>query len=76
VIYFLIYATEDGVGIECGSREQILESIEELKEVSDYQPWEEWPKESVEYWGDRYAVIKGDLVVPKAVEVVTKYELD
>ena len=76
MIYFLIYADADGVAMESGSKELILERIEELKEVSDYQPWEEWPKESVEYWGDRYAVIKGDLVVPKAVEVVTKYELD
>lgn len=27
------------------------------------------------YWGDKLLIIKGEIVVPKAIEVATKYEL-
>lgn len=35
----------------------------------------ETPDNDTNYWGDGYLIIVGDVVVPKAIETITKYRI-
>ncbi len=73
--YFVIKTTEDGSTL----REMTKEALEaELAEMGDRRPA---PHDLSRKWGTDltaeagYTIIKGRIVAPKPVEVVTKYEV-
>ena len=76
--YYAIHNTEDGLYIsKVTDINKLLEAIAD----GDYGPlqfYTDIPYESdPNYWEDRpgLILIKGEIVVPKAVETVTKYEI-
>ena len=75
--YFVIDSTEDGVAIEKVERDELLRRLKE--------DWYEnrafatdMPKESdPAYWtGGTVVLIKGTVITPKAIEVVTDWEIE
>ncbi len=79
--YFVISGSEDGdIGIEVRSRTEFAATLKD----PDYGDEAERclsAEELVEnkdpmYWGGRYLIIKGKVVVPKAKEKVTEWEIE
>ena len=80
--YFLIWCNEDGLKIEAMSETELLKAITPGK-YGDHN----WGEQKITFletfpdlfepWtiGDAKIVIKGTVIVPKPVEVVTKYTL-
>jgi len=75
--YFVVWADPDG-----GCRITELTEEELLKRLNDdgdYPPDKirsDLDERDPDYWGDkRVLIIKGDIVVPKAVETVTKFSI-
>ena len=79
-IYLVIQADEDGENVsiyEHDELEELLENPEDNLGIEEFL--ETWPtdKHGVQYWDSGQAlIIKGKIVVPEVVEVVTKYELE
>lgn len=77
--YFVISTSEDGVNIETVSDEELLRRLqpEENYYGGGARFLDAMPKEHRwhEYGANRVLIIRGDVVVPKAVEVVKRYEL-
>lgn len=73
--YFLIRTSEDGIRIE------VVKPADLAKELRDGEyDVEEFcavlPKASdPQYWGAKCVLIKGEIVVPKAVEVATEFDI-
>jgi hypothetical protein len=72
--YFVISCSEDGeTTVEVMDRETLLERIESeywgSKEVLSELP----ENTDTNYWGNGLVIIKGKMVVPKAEQVITRY---
>lgn len=74
--YFIAYQTEDSFGLDGPFyKEEVTKRIEE-KWYGDLPVFNTLPKMQDGYWLERgIVVIKGNIVVPRAITVVTKYEL-
>ena len=77
--YFLFFQGDDGLYIRQGTKEDMEKEIEEC--FPDYEFENEFPKSKYSTTGvilDEFKgplLIEGHVVIPKKVEVVTKYEL-
>lgn len=79
--YFVIYFGEDGISIKNYTKEETEKLIKDITEDSiSTTPFVEEFKSN--YYMDggnypiyQYMILKGSLITPKAVQVVTKYEL-
>jgi hypothetical protein len=75
--YFLIHNSEGDTTITEINKEEFLKDIEDGSYGSDAVFLDEIPENNdTNYWGENtYLVIKGNIVTPKPVEVVTKFEI-
>lgn len=74
VSYFLLVPGEDGMRVEVLDKAELEKRLVEgyygsRKVVGQV------PERDHNYWGNAMVIIKGDLVLPKTVETVTKVEL-
>ena len=76
--YFIISCSEDGdVRVSEYTREQVeamLNSPEPGYLVRDFV--DKVPHRDISYWGGMAIIIKGEIVIPKVKEVVTKVTLE
>lgn len=70
--YFLIGVSEDGAYIE--EIKDIAKFLEERAAYHDFAP--KLPDGDLNYWNDKVVLIKGEIVTPRPVQVVTKYEVE
>jgi hypothetical protein len=82
-MYFVIQTNEDGeVSVDCfEDAEELMHEYEwdDLDAIKDeYHPqfFVEAPDSDPMYWGRRCLIIKGDIIVPKEKQVVTKLEIE
>lgn len=75
--YFLITTNDDGDHyIEALTEKTLLDRLNELCQDEDPPQFEgSLPDRNMAYWPDSYLIIKGEIVVPKAKEVTTVYEI-
>ena len=74
--YFIVYFGEDGITIDVRSKEQVqkmLDSDPDGEYVSKLE--ERYEADGGPYPIYKTMIIKGDLVVPKPVEIVKKLEI-
>ncbi len=75
--YFIINNSDGDTCIDCISKEELLKRINEEYYGSHKNFLDVMPTESdTNYWGDNILVIKGNVVSPKAEQVVTKYNIE
>ena len=75
--YFVICNSDGDTTVDCLTKEELLERLDPedsyygnggyLKEISDTD---------TNYWGEKVLIIKGEVVVPKEVKVVTEIDID
>lgn len=74
--YVVIRTDEDGISIEHLTKAELLKRLEE-KYYGDVSPMPFIPPNSdPTEWGISFVVIKGSVVKPAPVAVVTKYTID
>ena len=76
--YFFLVVTEDGdVYLDALSKDDLLSRMEEYS--LEYLG-KEIPDSNVLYWGSqgmpRAIIIKGKIVIPNTVEVITEYDIE
>ena len=80
--YYRIYFGEDHVSVENLTKEEVLEELNEYNENDfsskmsiDLRKGEsvDWPEKCECY---KSVIIKGEVIIPQKVEVVTKYSVD
>jgi len=73
--YFIIRCSEDGATVEAVDRDTLLSRV-----ASGYYGTQETfrsvPNRDPNYWGDGLLVIKGHVVQPKPVQVVTEFDVE
>lgn len=76
--YFLITTNDSGDHyIEALTEKELLGRLNEYRQDEDPSQFEEsLPDYNMAYWPDSYLIIKGKIVVPKAKEVTTVYEIE
>ena len=79
--YFIISPGEDGARVEQMDKEELLKRItrseeEDTTDYGDVDFLEKIEETDPNYWGDNILIIKGEIVKPKAVKVVTKLEIE
>lgn len=79
--YFLLYFNEDGVQIEKLSEKALLALFDEYTSaMADGEDPPEFlsavPKDTNYAPSGSHLLIKGEIVVPRAVQVATRYEVD
>ena len=71
-MYFLIHCSEDGdISVDELTRDALLERIHE-KYYGDIEFFKDFPEDDLVYW-QKALIIKGNIVVPKPVQLVEKY---
>lgn len=74
--YFLIYNSDGDTHVKTVSKERLLEDLDNGDYGEDPIFLDEIPQSDTNYWGEeRYLIIKGNIVTPKAKEVVTKHDI-
>lgn len=74
--YFVITSDEDGGHVDCLDKATLLERLDDDYYGSEVKFLSTMPKkDELNYWGYDAIIICGDIVSPKAVEVVKKYEI-
>ena len=76
--YFLLYGNEDGGHIKQLSQAELLQEIHDDYEETEDSPEfaAEIPDSNMFYWGEAMVIIKGEIVVPQARQVVTEYVIE
>ena len=73
--YYVLYYQGDTLVIECFEAEYLEKALEE-KHFGERRIVRSLPKYNHRtFWGDILVIIKGSIVFPQAMEVVTKYKL-
>ena len=75
--YFVIHNSEGDTTVEKLTREQLLERLnpQEPYYGRHTTPMDKIPNEDTNYWYGELLIIKGKIVTPWTVEVVTKIEI-
>lgn len=73
--YFVIHNGEGDTTVREYTREELLKEIEENAWGRDADFMDKIDDADTNYWGGSILIIKGKIVNPKPVEVVTKYEI-
>ena len=72
--YFVIRNSDGNTTVHVYDKEHLLHDIQAGEFGSAFQ---ELPENSdTNYWDDCVLIIKGSIVTPKAVDVVTKYNIE
>jgi len=77
--YFVITNSDGDTYVVQVTRAELLEQLNPNEHgdielvVSD--ALESVPSMDTNYWGDKFLIIKGEIVTPSAVEVVTRFEI-
>lgn len=76
-IYLVIGPDEDGETVSWYTREELEEFLGELLEYRQPPEFlEAWCSGGVQCWKEnQYLIVEGRIVVPRAVDVVKKYEV-
>lgn len=74
--YFIIHNSEGDTTVRIVSKERLLKDLDN----GDYGEYpiflDSIPQSDTNYWGEeRYLIIKGSIVTPKAKQVITKHEI-
>lgn len=75
--YFVLRASEDGFSVKEVTKEWLLKELSEegsgyeAVQVVDHLPTEPDPN----YWGNTLVIIKGEVVTPEPVQVISEYHL-
>ena len=72
--YFVINASEGTTYIEKIEKQELLERLNENYYGSEALPFMT-SETDTNYWPEGFIIIKGEVICPTAVEVVTKFEL-
>ena len=76
-MYFLISSSDGDTSVTLYTHSELCQDLNDLEpghKVSDFMSKVE--SSDPNYWGRRVLLIKGEIVVPKAKEVVTKVEVE
>lgn len=77
--YFLVRASDGEASIEQLSgeelRDKFLETEDDGAELDGRLAFKKVPTEDSNYWGDRFLIVKGSIVVPKETKVVKEWRL-
>lgn len=75
-MYYVISAGADGVHISEYTKKQLENLLIADGFLGESRICATFPKETdVNYWGDRLVIIKGEVVMPQAVQIVQVFEL-
>ena len=75
--YFVIYNDEGDTGVEVLSKAELEKRLDEHWYGESPQFFYGTPEESdTNYWGGGILVIKGEIVTPRAKQVVTAWEAE
>lgn len=75
-MYFVIHCSEDGdIRVENLTKAELEKRLNEKYWGQAPVFADALPDTDPNYWKGQYVVIKGTIVVPKAVETVTQYEV-
>ena len=73
-MYFLIRNSDGDTHVEPLTKEELLERVDEERHT---RYLDKVPNDTdTNYWGEGVLIIKGEVVVPRAETVVTKYDID
>ena len=73
--YFVIENNDGDTTVRVYTKEELLDELNE--NVSNKPSLSEIPENcDTNYWGEHRLIIKGQMVVPKKVSVVTEYNID
>ena len=70
---FLIYCNEDGISVVAFQDHQLNKVMERVKDRTPFTSAAEADVAPENWDDDRYLMIKGEVVVPKAKQTVTEY---
>jgi hypothetical protein len=73
-MYYVISQFDRDADVQEMTKEEVLEFLDE--DVKPKECLSKLEQSSPAYWGERYLIIKGEIVTPKAKEVVVEYELE
>lgn len=74
--YFIIGMSEDGEPFHyIMTKKRLQEFLEENPEQEFMTEEDLKENRDLNYWNDAILIIKGEIVIPKPVEVVTKFEV-
>lgn len=71
--YFMIYNFDGDTMVKTYDKATLQQEID--NECNDYDFLSKIPDDDTNYWDEKVLIIKGQIVVPKPVQTVTKYEL-
>jgi hypothetical protein len=79
-MYFIIYNSDGDTRVEQFSKEELTKRItpdgDGDTDYGDAGFIEELKESDTNFWGENMLIIKGDIVSPKAKDVVKSYEID
>ena len=74
---FVISSNEDGeVTVEQLGEEEFIERINDEEYYGEVNFLDKISQIDPNYWGNKLLVIRGEIVIPKPVEKITKYEIE
>lgn len=74
--YFVISNGDGDTYISMISKEELLIRLNENYWGEDVVFFDEMPSQrDTNYWGEKVLIIKGEVAVPKAKEVITSYDI-
>jgi len=77
-MYFMVYGNEDGMRIKIVTEREILDdTIDDEMDLDDFVTSEDFPNMEWERgdWEDKVMIIQGQIIRPRPVSKVTKWEL-
>lgn len=74
--YFIILNSEGDTFVEEVSKPELLRRINENYYGSDTGHLSDIKERNTNYWGENLLIIKGNIVTPTSVKVVTEYDID
>lgn len=75
-MYYVITTSADGVHVTVYTKEGLEQALSETGGFGSYKILPSLPKENnPNYWGESMVIIKGEVVTPKPIQVVQRFEL-
>ena len=73
--YFVIHNIDGDTYVDVLSAQELTERLNENYYGRSVEFLDTVSNHDTNYWGDGHLIIKGEIVIPKPVETVTKYEV-
>lgn len=75
--YYVISAGPDGISIREFSKDRIVKDLTEEGGIDESSVLTKMPNNSdPNEWGEAILIIKGNIVIPRTVTIVTRYDID